>query len=238
MRTNLGKTITTSCALMLAMGAGGLGAGPINLDTGQPGVLGKPSDLNWTIVSAPFGDVSGKAVLIKNPIWNTPPVGSDWIATEPDSGAGGPSSGDEYPGGTYTYETLFSGSAGSLSLSVEADNSVCAYLNGQQINLNGGAAISGGNGECWGDPTGASVNPSEGWSSFGTATVTTGFLATNTLEMVVTNEPGADSYTGLLVEGSFTPSPEPTPVILTLIGIVFLGTAVWHRFVTARQLGG
>ena len=191
------------CAALLAIGAGGLAGQtpvacvgtpasvPCNLGTGQaPGTVGTASDPIWNIVPnpnktlAPTGNTSGPAVPIGDPVWGPAPSGLHWIATEPSSK--GDPGGTEYARGYYTYQATFSGDAGVLSFSVAADNWVCAYLNGNQIGLNGAPNT------CW-----------TGWSPLSpTVTITTGFLPVNTLTLVVYNE---SIYTGVVLQGSFTP---------------------------------
>ena len=197
------------CAALLATGAGRLAGQtpvacvgtpasvPCNLGTGQaPGTVNTASDPIWNIVTnpngtpAPTGNTSGPAVLIGKPIWGAAPPGLHWIATVPGPTSGGP----QYNAGYYTYQATFSGDAGVLSISVKADNYVCAYLNGNQIDLDGTASM------CWGDPNG--ILPT-GWASWSpTVNVATGFLPVNTLTLVVENNAG---YTGVVLEGSFTP---------------------------------
>ncbi|MGA2740869.1 MAG: hypothetical protein ABSG65_25955 [Bryobacteraceae bacterium] len=206
------------CSVLLAMSAGALpGQAPVacvttppsvpcNLGTGQaPGTVNTASDPIWNIVPnppnplnqpfAPTGNTSGPAVLIGGqPIWGYAPTGLDWIATVP----GPTSGGSQYNRGYYTYQATFSGDAGVLSLSVKADNSVCAYLNyGTPSAIQ--MQFPGPNAPCWGDPAG---NSSTGWATFGTATIATGFLPVNTVTLLVFND---GAFTGLLVQGGFTP---------------------------------
>jgi hypothetical protein len=180
------------CVVLLAIGAGVLpgqvpvacvstpASVPCNLGTGQaPGTSGTASDPIWNIISAPFGNTSGPAVLIGDPVsvWVPAPSGLHWIATEPSSK--GDPGGPEYAKGYYTYQATFSGDAGVLSFNVAADNLVCVYLNGNQITCETGFK-----------PFGPIVN------------TTTGFLPVNTLTLVVENY-GAN--TGVVLQGSFTP---------------------------------
>ena len=191
------------CFAALGLTSGGLRAGTItNLDTGQaPGVVNTASDPIWNILSAPFGKTSGHAVLIGDPIWGAAPAGSHWIATDP---APADSGGSQYTAGTYSYITTFAGDSGILSFMVKADNAVAVRLNGNLL-LN------------WGDPGGVL---STGWATFSPLqTVTSGFLAVNTLELDVENN---DIYTGALLEGQFTATPEPAtwPLLLAGLGLV------------------
>jgi hypothetical protein len=196
-----GIGMLAGCAGLLAIATGALTAQPLctpsvtaycNLGTGQsPGTVNTASDPIWNIVSDPNGNPPGPAVLIGKPVWGAAPLGLHWIATMPGSNSGG----SGYAGGYYTYQATFSGEAGVLSFSVKADNAVCAYLNGTQLDLDAPTSL------CWGDPTGGN---STGWSSFSpTLKVTTGFLPSNTLTLVVFNK---SLYTGVLLQGTFTPT--------------------------------
>jgi hypothetical protein len=196
------------CITALGLASGGLRAGTItNLDTGQsPGVVNTASDPIWKILSAPFGNTSGPAVLIGDPIWGAAPAGSHWIATDP---APADSGGSQYSAGTYRYAATFLGDSGILSFAVKADNAVSVFLNGNPL-LN------------WGDPGG--VLPT-GWATFSPLqTVTSGFQAVNTLELDVENN---GTYTGALLEGGFTAAPEPATWPLLLAGLALVVCSRW-----------
>jgi hypothetical protein len=201
--------ILASFGALLVIAAGALPATTItNLGTGQvPGTVGTASDPIWRIIGAPTGNTSGPAVLIGDPIWGAAPAGLHWIATDP-SNAGG----SQYAEGTYTYETTISCAyTCGLTFSIKADNAVDVLLNGNDI-------------FSWGDPNGIL---STGWATFSPVqTITTGFSAVNTLDLVVHNNGG---YTGVLLEGEFTCAPEPASLFLMGSGILGVLAACRRR---------
>lgn len=197
------------CAAMLAIGAGALPATTItNLGTGQvPGTVGTASDPIWQIISAPTGNTSGPAVLIGDPIWGAAPAGLHWIATDPRN-PGGP----QYAAGDYKYETTINCAyACLLTFSIKADNAVNVFLNGNPI-------------YSWGDPAGVLTT---GWATFSPVqTITTGFSAVNTLDLVVHNN---GLYTGVLLQGEFTCAPEPATVAFLASGLGLIALGRWRR---------
>jgi hypothetical protein len=197
------------CAVMLAIGTRVLPATTItNLGTGQfPGTVGTASDPIWRIISAPTGNMTGAAVLIGDPIWGAAPAGLHWIATDPSPADTG---GAQYAAGTYIYDATFSGAAGLLQFSIKADNAVDVFLNGPQI-------------YSWGDPTGVLTT---GWATFSPVqTITTGFLAVNTLELRVHNN---GIYTGVLLQGDFA-APEPATFAFLASGLGLIALGRWRR---------
>jgi hypothetical protein len=160
-------------------------------------------------VSAPTGNTSGPAVLIGDPVWGAAPAGSHWIATDPLPADPG---GSQYAAGTYVYAATFFGDSGILSFMVKADNAVSVYLNGNPVPLLN-----------WGDPAGVL---STGWATFSPLqTVTSGFQAVNTLELDVHNN---GIYTGALLEGQFTATPEPATWPLLLVGLALVLCGRWR----------
>ena len=196
------------CAVMLAIGASGLPASTINLGTGQSGTVNTASDPIWSILGAPTGNTSGPAVLIGDPIWGAAPAGLHWIATDPSPADSG---GTQYLAGDYMYATTFNGGAGLLTFSIKADNAVTVYLNTIPIYN-------------WGDPAGILAT---GWATFSpTQIITTGFLPVNTLELIVHNN---DIYTGVVLQGGFTPTPEPATFAFLTSGLGLIALKRWQR---------
>lgn len=205
---------------------------PCNIGTGQaPGTANTASDPVWTIGSAPSGNTSGPAVIIGSPIWGLVlPAGLNWIATIPGTGSGGPS----YNGGDYIYEVTFDAPAGGAALSgfsVAADNAVNVFLNASASTLATYASTPCTTGTLgclttWGDFS--NINTS-GFSAFSSPTISTSIpTGWNTIYLEVEN--GADSYTGVVAQGSLTAQgsiivgvPEPTTWAMLGGGIGLVG---------------
>ena len=167
------------------------------------------SDPIWRIISAPTGNTTGAAVLIGVPIWGAAPAGLHWIATDPaDAG------GLQCASGDYKYETTINCAYTCLlTFSIKADNAVDVFVNGNPNPI-----------YSWGDPTGSN---NSGWATFSPVqSITTGFSAVNTLDLVVHNN---GSHTGVLLQGAFTCAPEPATVVFLASGLGLIALGRWRR---------
>ena len=163
---------------------------------------GGVSDPNYQLASAPTG--AGQAfTLPPYPGWVSPPAGTQWINPYVNGGSA--------PGGYYDYQTTFD--LTGLDPSTAVLSGFWAADNGGSILLNGSAAIG----------TGTYIPDPYGFKTLTAFTITGGFQSgLNTLDFLVYND---SNVTGLVAEvnGTASPAPEPSSLLLMGSGLVGLG---------------